>query len=349
MTPATTSTRVARARSARGRLPATLALALVASWAPPQPTQDDVLGRAVLEQVEDRVVAAAQRAIAATVGLKIREFRSEGDGSGVIVTPQGHVLTVAHNFTEPGTPIEVHFSDGSRARATALGRNERGDYAVVKLDGEGPWPHVEIGDSDALQRHQLCVMTGHAGGIVEGRPPVLRVGTFTRRHRGYWLKSECAMMPGDSGGALFDLDGNVVGINSYIEEDVDANFHVPTSIFGGSWDRLVAGESWNWTRDSRRRSRVRFEEGGALGLELSSSANGVEVQRVIQAYGADEAGVRAGDRVLKVRGDEVHSVADFWDELRSGRKGESVALELERDGERLQIEVPYTEYEREAL
>lgn len=352
MTPTSTSTTPARSASSKGRTFASITVALVASWAPPQPAADDTIEPTVLVEMEERVVAAAEKALAASVGLKIRENRTEGDGSGVIVSPDGYVLTVAHNFTEPGTPITVYFPDGRQMQGIGLGRNERGDYALAKIIGEGPFPFVDIGDSDGLERNELCVMLGHAGGIVDDRPPVVRVGTFTRRIRGYWLRSECAMMPGDSGGALFDLDGNVVGINSYIEEQVDANFHVPVSRFADEWDRLVAGESWNWTRDSRRARGRDFEEGGSLGLALAQDDGAVVVEDVIEAYRADEAGIEEGDRILRVNGNRATTLARYWSALHArdsaGRAemDEEFTLTVERDGETLEIVVPYVAFDR---
>jgi len=348
MTPASTSNSAVRVRAARRRTLASLALAVVASWAPPQPAgSGDTIEPAVLVQMEERVVEAAQQALAASVGLKIKEGRTEGDGSGVIVSEDGYVLTVAHNFTEPGTPIRVHLPDGRQVSGIGLGRNERGDYALVKILGDGPFPFVELGDSDALERDQLCVMTGHAGGIHRDRPPVVRVGTYMREVRGYWLRSECAMMPGDSGGALFDLDGDVVGINSYIEESVDANFHVPVSSFEEQWERLAVGETWNWTRESRYRSSGRdLGEGGSLGLVLDEDDDGVFVVEVVEAYQADEAGIEAGDRVLAVDGTRTSSLTRYWRELRGAERDDVFVLRVQRGEKELEIEVPYARYER---
>ncbi|QDU82938.1 Putative serine protease HhoB precursor [Planctomycetes bacterium Pla163] len=316
-----------------GRLPLSLGLALVASWAPPQPRSNDVLAPAILVQLEERVVAAADRALAATVGLKIRENRTEGDGSGVIVSEDGYILTVAHNFSRPGTRIKVYLPDGRVVDGVGLGRNERGDCALVKIDGDGPWPYANIGDSDALVENELCVMTGHAGGIVADRPAVVRVGTFTDRARRYWLQTDCAMMPGDSGGALFDLDGNVVGINSYIEQRVDRNFHVPVKSFLDDWERLAASENWNAARSRSNR------ESGALGLAVRTADGGVEVQYVFEGYRADEAGVQVGDLIIAVDGRSVSSPSSFRARERDLRVGETATLTIERDGERLEIDV----------
>lgn len=278
-------------------------------------------------------MAAADRALAATVGLKIRENRTEGDGSGVIVSEDGYILTVAHNFSRPGTRIKVYLSDGRVVDGVGLGRNERGDCALVKIDGDGPWPYAGMGDSDALLENELCVMTGHAGGIVADRPAVVRVGTFDGRSRNYWLRTDCAMMPGDSGGALFDLDGNVVGINSYIEQRVEWNYHVPVRSFLDDWERLAASEDWN--ANSRRSNR----ESGALGLSILTAEGGVVVRNVFENYRADEAGVLVGDVIVAFDGNAVRSPASFRARERELRVGETATLTIERDGERLDIDV----------
>jgi len=308
-------------------------LVLTASMAPPEPRPDEPLSPQALQALEERLVAASERALAASVGLHIQERGSYGDGSGVIVTPDGYVLTVAHNFAQPGARITAVLSDGRTVRATGLGREGRSDYALVKLEGDGPWPYAPMGQAAELVRHELCLMTGHAGGVVDDRPAVVRVGTFAGRRR-QWLRTDCAMMPGDSGGALFDLDGNVLGINSYIEENVDSNFHVPVDLFRDNWDRLVASESWNPAAGETPRRIT-----GALGLYVGPAEGGLIVRQLMDGYRAGDSGIQEGDLITAVDGAAITSTREFSRLQRDAEIGTKMRLSVRRGDETLEIEL----------
>jgi serine protease Do len=332
--PARSTERMKSPRSAaRSRLPSLVLLVATAALEPKGPVQDQTLTPEQLVAFEERLVEASERALSASVGLHIRERGSVGDGSGVIVTPDGYVLTVAHNFAQPGARIDAVLADGRRVPAIGLGREGRSDFALVKLQGDGPWPFAPMGDSNALVRDELVVMTGHAGGILDDRPSVVRMGTFAGR-RQQWLRTDCAMMPGDSGGALFDLEGNVLGINSYIEENVDLNFHVPVELFRDNWERLVAKENWNPARGERPQPVV-----GALGLDVRGGADGLTVRRVLDGYKAGESGIQDGDLITAVDGVLVTSSRAFFRMQLDAQIGTKMRLSVRRGTETFEFEL----------
>jgi serine protease Do len=326
--------RMKRTRNAaRSRLPSVFLLVVTAVLEPRGPVVDETLTPEQLVAFEERLVAASELALAASVGLHIRERGSVGDGSGVIVSPDGYVLTVAHNFARPGAPMTAVLADGRRVPAVGLGREGGSDYALVKLEGDGPWPFAPMGDSNALVRDELVVMTGHAGGIVDDRPSVVRVGTFAGR-RQQWLRTDCAMMPGDSGGALFDMAGNVLGINSFIEENVDLNFHVPVELFRDNWDRLVAKETWNPARGEEERKPI-----GALGIYVRGIADGLEVRRLMSGYKAAESGIREGDVITAVDGVTITEAREFSALQRDAKIGTKMKLSVRRGTEVFEFEL----------
>ncbi|MEZ5980070.1 MAG: trypsin-like peptidase domain-containing protein [Planctomycetota bacterium] len=324
---------------------ATAALALTASWAPPAPVVDGPPTPELLGQLEERVLAATQRAIEVSVGLHIKDDEQPGDGSGVIVTPDGYILTVAHNFSRPGTDIDVVLADGRIVKAKGLGREGRSDFALAKIEGDGPFPYAEMGSSLALVKDELCVMTGHAGGLESGRPIVVRVGAFLGRRGGgrnsSWLRTDCVMMPGDSGGALFDLDGKVVGINSYIEERIDANYHVPIEAYRDNWDRLVAKESWNPAPGDRGSTPT-----GSIGVLTRGVDDGIEVRRFMDGFPAEDAGVQIGDVIMSVNGMAIRSSRRLRAMEREAELGSVFTLEIRRGDETLTIDVPVEERSR---
>ncbi|MRT93213.1 S1C family serine protease [Ancylomarina sp. 16SWW S1-10-2] len=176
---------------------------------------------------------------------------SIGEGcSGVIVSEDGYVLTASHviqNFMQTGEKLSVKLQDGVEREVERLGRSMIGDFALLKLKEDRKWPYVKIGSSESLSSNEVCLMLGHSGGYLEDRPAVLRSGFV----RGYtatgFLRTTCTMMPGDSGGPLFNLNGELIGINSYCWEKEYENYFSPTDRIMKDWDRIKNGEEFNLT------------------------------------------------------------------------------------------------------
>ena len=153
-------------------------------------------------------------ALPATVGLNVQD----GQGSGVIVSKDGYVLTAGHVSGAPGTRVTVVLSNGTMVRAQALGANNGIDSGMVKITTPGEYPFVPLGSTMNLVAGQWVVALGHPGGYQVSRPPVLRLGrilTVRGGPRGA-VGTDCPLINGDSGGPLFDLDGRLIGINSRI-------------------------------------------------------------------------------------------------------------------------------------
>jgi len=197
---------------------------------------------------EARSVAAARRMLAATVGLGSADGGSieNGVASGVIVSPDGLILTVAHAMEGFDGDFAVLLSDGRVTRATALGHDRATDAGMLKITEPGPWPCVELGESTALSIGDWCLAAGHSDGIIAGRPAPVRLGRLRgvlrdERFQRLALVTDCTLQPGDSGGPLVDLDGRLVGIGMSISTDRRDNFSVPIEVFKRRWDALVAG------------------------------------------------------------------------------------------------------------
>jgi len=219
-----------------------LALVLAGPARAQSPVNDDLV------ETEARGVAAATRMVAATVGLGSAEgdMLENGVASGVIVTPEGLILTVAHAMEGIDGEFTVLLADGRVTRARPLGRDRSTDAGMLQITAPGPWPHVEPGDSTALRIGDWVLAAGHADGIVHGRTApvrlgrlrgVLRDGSFHRLS----LLTDCTLQPGDSGGPLVDLDGRLVGIGMSISTDPRDNYSVPIEIYRRQWDQLRAG------------------------------------------------------------------------------------------------------------
>jgi serine protease Do len=205
-----------------------------------------------LKALEERVKRVVAKVIPATVGVQVGSAR----GSGVIVSPDGLVMTAGHVVGKPNLPATFFFADGRTAKGTTLGVYETADAGLMKITEGSPWPAVEQGSSTTLEVGSWCVATGHPLGYQPGRPPVVRVGRVLRVRSGS-IQSDCPLVAGDSGGPLFDLDGKLIGIHSRIGGAIEQNLHVPVDIFKEHWQRLLKGDAWEDTIPSRESQPIK--------------------------------------------------------------------------------------------
>ena len=229
--------------------------------APPQPeaqqatadatgAPETAAGRAL--DLQDRLQVTHETAMRTTVALfgRSRNDRPRGSGaSGVLVSEDGLVLTAAHVLDSVGDRPLVRMPDGRLLDGVSLGRDDGADYGLLRLEDAGPHPFAEIGVSGELAKHEVLMMYGHSGGVQRGRPAVLRFGVLLDRRRDGMLRTTCKMMPGDSGGPVFDLDGKVVAVNSQINRALDRNYHVPVDPARDNWQRLLDDERWHTHRE----------------------------------------------------------------------------------------------------
>jgi len=193
-----------------------------------------------LRAIEARVKAVVAKVLPCTVAVRV----GTAQGSGVIVSDEGYVLTAGHVAEEPGQKAVFVFSDGKTAKGTTLGIHRRADAGLAKIDDEGPWPHLEMEDSGDPRLGTWCVAAGHPLGYQERRPPVIRLGRVLQS-RADAIRTDCPLVAGDSGGPLVDLEGRVIGVNSRIGGSVKVNVHVPIRVFRDHWERLAKGEAWD--------------------------------------------------------------------------------------------------------
>lgn len=287
-------------------------------FAKPHPEGIDDL-RDIQEHVRSLVAALS----AATVGLRI----GPAQGSGVIVSADGYVLTAAHVSGRPGRSVEIILPDGSRANGTSLGRNQTLDAGLIQIEErEEPWPYVSMADPAGIRVGDWCLATGHPGGYFEDRPPVFRLGRVIFNSRRL-VQTDCELVGGDSGGPLFDMRGHVIGINSRIGQDTNLNFHAPITAFADDWNRLVESESF------------RTHSGALLGLKGAPVDTGLEITEVYPDEPASEAGVRTGDVLVTFAGQRVRDIDQLYELVGRYPPGRRVSLQLVRDGEPVDITV----------
>lgn len=277
-----------------------------------------------LAELEARVTKLYPRLAAATVGLRFQG----GQGSGVIISADGYVLTAAHIFDDPGAEITIILEDGREVKGETLGRQEAEDFALIRITEKGAWPFAEMGTVRKLREGTMVLTTGHPGGFRKGRPPVLRLGHVTSLD-GPFVETTCIIDRGDSGGPVWDLDGRVVGIHSRIQIRPRSNFHVAIDKYRTTWERLVSGESWG---NRPRGDKPRFDSGPRLGVRVFPHEDGVIVDRAFPDLPAAKGGVRRGDVITHVAGEKVKDPEGFVAAIRKNKAGDEIVLDIVRTG-----------------
>ena len=193
--------------------------------------------------------------------------------TGVIVSEEGYILTAAHVIEglieEFGDSIytDIELYDGRILTAKILGRDEINDYALLKIVDEGTWEHSKIGNTDSFGENNICFMLGHPGGPEENRPAVLRMGFYELIAANGYFQTTCIMNPGDSGGPLFDIKGEVVGLSSFNDLKTEFNFYTDVYHVKQNWEKLINGEVFNLL------TSIELEKHDGVGLYIPENKN----------------------------------------------------------------------------
>ena len=196
------------------------------------------------KQIENRIFSIYDHLIKTTICLPL-------GGSGILVSEDGYILTAGHIFLKAGLEIKVQLYDGKTYTAVTLGKDERRDYGLLKIKEKGSWQYTELGSSKDLKEYEACVMLGFPGEYQAGRHAVIRIGFVASKNTHGFLQTSCIMMPGDSGGPLFNMEGKLIGINSRISRNINENCFAPVDKIKKNWEKLVKGDFFNKGENSR--------------------------------------------------------------------------------------------------
>lgn len=288
-----------------------------------------------LVALESKVSAVAARALPATVALV--SDRTGSSGSGVIVSKDGLILTAAH-VIQGMKEVDVYFSDGKKWLGKVLGANFSKDIGMVQMVEAGPWPFVNLGESKRLKAGDWVVALGHSAGFDPARTPPVRFGRVMSEGPGNYLTTDCTLIGGDSGGPLFGLDGNLLGINSSIGESWKNNNHAGVDGFKQDWDRLIAGDSWGTLQMNPLANQERPMLGIGMG-RLPRGVRGVLVDEVKPNAPAASAGVRVGDIIKTVDGEVIRDGSELLEVIVKREAGDVVELGILRNDDFMQFKV----------
>ena len=312
--------------AARGSEPLDISPALGEVLARPYPRSAEDLGL-----LQSQVRRVAETATPATVGVEV----GRNIGSGVIVNPEGLVLTAAHVIGRSQRSATIVLPDGRRFKARTLGANHEIDTGMVQITNPPlDLPYVPIARDATLSLGEWVVATGQPGGPLLDRTPPVRLGRVLVGEKD-WVCTDCTLVGGDSGGPLLNLQGEVTATHTSIGPDIVLNFHVPIPEIQEHWQRLVQGEVWGggFEEFARRRSRP------VLGLAGRTKENQCVVTQVFPGMPAAEADVRPEDIVLAVDGVAITSIDEVIERVVAKQPGQKMKLRLQRDGEQIEVEV----------
>lgn len=265
-----------------------------------------------------------------------------GIGSGVIVSPEGYVLT-NHHVIESADDITVRLPDGREAAASVVGTDPESDLAVLRIQLDN-LPAVTFGQSDSLRVGDVVLAIGHpfdvgqtvTTGIVSGLERTqLGLSTFEN-----FIQTDAAINPGNSGGALVDAEGTLVGINTAIYSKDGGSLGIGFAIPADTARRVL--EDLIRSGEVRRGwigvELVQINPELARSLDLPVEA-GVLISGVLQDGPASKAGMRPGDVVLKVNGQPVPNRGALLNRIGDLSPGSAAQVEVARRGEPITLNV----------
>lgn len=265
-----------------------------------------------------------------------------GLGSGVIVSPNGYVLTNNH-VVDDADEIDVVLFDGRHGSAKVIGTDPDSDLAVLKIELDR-LPVIVWGDSDALQVGDQVLAIGNPFGVGQtvtsgivsalGRNQ-LGINTFEN-----FIQTDAAINPGNSGGALVDTTGNLLGINTAIYSQSGGSMGIGFAIPAATAKQVLEGI----VKEGRVTRGWIGVEPNELTPELREtfgvkSNQGVIVTGVLQSGPAARAGLRAGDVIVKVGDAPVRNVSELLSTVAALPPGKAVAFQLERENKPLTLEI----------
>ena len=317
---------------------------------PPTPAETEAL-----DAYSRAVMAVADRLTPSVASLRVmRRTRGgqmpAGAGSAVVLTPDGFLLTNAHVVGRSDLRGRATFGDGREERFEVVGRDPLSDLALLRSEGDGLIP-AELGDAEQLRVGQLVVAIGNpnglGGSVTAGVVSALGRSLPARSRRAgriidNVIQTDAALNPGNSGGALADSRGRVVGINTAIA-GIGLGLAVPIN---ETTQRVIAG----LMSDGRVRRAYLGIAGGPRPVPPQARATTgsdtcVEVVEVVEGGPAARAGIRPEDLILSVNGTRIERVEDLQRIMVADLIGTEVSVRVLRAGRLIELELRPAELE----
>ena len=261
----------------------------------------------------------------------------QGAGSGVIISRDGYILTNNH-VVEGAKEVSVTLADKGEFKAQIVGRDPKTDLAIVKIDAGENLPAASIGDSDQIKVGDWVLAIGNpfglghtvTSGIVSAKGRVIGAGPYDD-----FIQTDASINPGNSGGPLFNMKGEVIGINTAIIPDGQGiGFAIPVNTAKPLIPQLEANGEVTRGYLGVNIQSITPDLSKALNLEKSK---GALVAEVVPGGPADKAGIKAGDVIVSFDGKPVHDSHDLPAMVAATAIGREVPITLVRNGKEIKI------------
>ena len=267
---------------------------------------------------------------------------AEGQGSGFIISADGFIVTNNHviSLDQQGVAdaVSVRLADGSEYNARVVGRDQESDIAVLKIDAKAPLPFVKFGDSGKARAGDWVIAIGNpfglGGTVTSGIVSSVNRATGTGAYDHY-IQTDASINSGNSGGPMFDMRGNVIGINNWIVApnggNIGIGFAIPADTAKPIVAKLMAGQAIERGFLGVQIQPLSDEIADSLGLPHD---RGELVRGVPPGMPGAQAGIKPGDIVLKVNGAEItpdRTLSAIVSDLAPGTR---IPVELLRQGQR---------------
>lgn len=284
-------------------------------------------------------------------GTFLGQFITEGGGSGVILSADGYIVTNYH-VIDDARKITVKLRSGEEYEATLCGKNSEKDIAVLKIEADGLQP-VVFGDSSKLEVGDTAIVVGNPLGSLGGTVTDGIISALDREidldgTKMNLLQTNAAVNPGNSGGALFNGKGELVGI--VIAKSAGSDIE-------GIGFAIPINDIKDTITDLKEHGYVRGKvQLGVMLIDVTSEQlmrtyrvdeMGVYVQSVMDGSDAEIAGVKAGDRIVRFGGKEIANADELKSVLAGMKAGDSTEMVISRNGKRYTLRVVLSEYRGE--
>jgi len=273
-----------------------------------------------------------------------REFKQKGLGTGFIISEDGYVVTNNH-VVDKADDIEIILEDGEKYVAKIIGKDPKTDLALLKIESENSLPFVEFGDSESSEIGDWVIAIGNpfglghtvTAGIISAKGRILGIGNYDD-----FIQTDAPINPGNSGGPLFNLRGEVVGVNTaIIAGGQGLGFSIPINLTKHIIDQIKDGGKVvrGWLGITIQKVTAEIAE--VIGIKEGS---GVLIADVAKESPAENGGLLRGDIVLEYNGKKIKEVSDLTGKVALTSPGTVAKLKIIRESKTRELNIAIGEF-----
>ncbi len=268
-----------------------------------------------------------------------------GNGSGVLISPDGHLLTNEHVIAD-ADEIQVKLNNGKSFKATIIGKDTLTDLAVLKIEADNALPHIPIGDSSTMRVGEWVIAIGNPFGlgmtVTTGVISAINRDLSVDRNRSYkdLIQTDASINPGNSGGALINSRGELIGINTaIIPYGQGIGFAIPVNRA-----KRIVGDLMAYGKVKKAFLGVTVQRiTPDLAKYFEIPEEGVLITDVAKDSSAEKARLAPGDVILEIDGKKIRNPSDFQEGIDDHRVGDKVSIKIFRKGKEGVAEVEFRE------